>query len=494
MLEKTEDLKILKRRSLGAIFGIILSRFSGIFRTLIINASFGFNFALDAFNAAFRLPNGLRDLFADGAFSAAFIKAYADARVYGYDEEKKLIAVSSGFFLCLTTIISIIFCIFSDNIIAQIVADEFKKSDSFYLASSLFKILAFYLPFTMLNALAMAVLAVHGKTFRAMNASIFLNVGMIFGTLILAPVLMRFHINGIFGLAIGSLVGVILQMLYQFKPLYHLKLITWPSFNLLLWKKYKPLKEILLLMTPRAISQGALTLALLINTYFATSLGAGMLTYIVTAVLIIQVPIGVFGVSMGFSAQSMLTESLQEKNVSKFSLLFIHGLEKTLLMTGLFVFGLSFLIVPFYHFIFEYGKITYVDTIQNSLAVCAYAIGILFSAGSKVIISAFFAFNRTRYLVFNAIVYLMISALLSATLTPKFGILGLGLSYGTSTAVDFILNLFIFYAVFRKRYQQNPYKQSKLFSLKILGMIFFAYFVPLCGFFMIKTYWTKFLF
>lgn len=494
MLEKTVELKTLKRRSLGAIFGIILSRFSGIFRTLIINASFGFSFGLDAFNAAFRLPNGLRDLFADGAFSAAFIKAYADARVNGYPEEKKLIALSSGFFLCLTTIISIIFCFFSDTIIAKIVADDFKQTESFYLASALFKILAFYLPFTMLNALAMAVLSVHGKTFRAMNASIFLNIGMIFGALVLSPLFMMFHVNGIFGLAFGSLIGVILQMIYQFKPLYDLKLISYPSFDMLAWKHYQPLKEILLLMTPRAIAQGALTLALLVNTYFATSLGTGMLTYIVTAVIIIQVPIGLFGVSMGFSAQSMLTEALQEKNISKFSSIFTHGLEKTLALTSIFVLGLSFLIVPFYHFIFEYGKISYTDTIYNSLAVCAYSIGILFSAGSKVIISAFFAFNRTRYLVINAMVYLLTSSILSATLTPKLGLLGLGISYGTSTALDFLLNIFIFYFIFFKKYQKSPYEQSYLFPLKIAMMGIFSYLVPLCGFSLIKSFWVHFKF
>lgn len=490
--KKHPVLTTLKKRSLGAIFGIIISRLSGVFRTLIINASFGVGMALDSFNAAFRLPNGLRDLFADGAFSAAFIKSYSDAKRIGHDEERKLISLAGGFFLCVTTVLALLFSLFSESVMSAIVGENFRQSEGLQLASWLFKILAFYLPFTMLNALAMAVLGVHGKTFRAMNASIFLNIGMIVGALILAPIFLVLGINGIFGLAVGSMLGVITQMIYQFKPIYDLKLLTWPSFRLNEWKKYPPLKEIVLLMTPRAIGQGALTLALLINTYFATSLGFGVLTYIVTAVTIIQVPIGLFGVATGFSAQPLLTESLQEKNIERFSLLITQSLEKTLIFACVAVAGLSLCIVPFYHFVFEYGKITYADTIQNSLAVCAYSIGILFSSGSKVIVSAFFAFNKTRYLILNAMVYLAISALLSSTLAPKFGILGLGLSYGTATAIDFLLNLLIFRTIFLKRYSINPYANSSFFSLKILIFSVFSYSVPLLGFYLVNRFWANF--
>lgn len=494
MPEKHIALSVLKKRSIGAIFGIILSRLSGVLRTLIVNASFGFGIALDAFNAAFRLPNGLRDLFADGAFSAAFIKTYSDARLTGCHEERKLIALSSGFFLCITTFIALLFCFFSDYVMGAIVAEDFKHSSGFQLASTLFKILAFYLPFTMLNALAMAVLGVHGKTFRAMNASIFLNVGMILGATVLAPLFVYMGFNGIFGLAIGSLLGVVAQLIYQFKPIYDLNLLTWPSFDLSAWRHYRPLKEIVLLMTPRAIGQGALTLALLINTYFATSLGFGILTYIVTAVTIIQVPIGLFGVATGFSAQPLLTEALQEKNTSRFSLLFTQGLEKTMFLASAAVIGFAVFIVPFYHFVFEYGKITYHDTIQNSLAVCAYSIGILFSSGSKVIVSAFFAFNQTRYLVFNAFVYLATSAILSSWLAPRLGVLGLGLSYGTSTAIDFLINLVIFYHIFKKRYGVSPYIQSSFFSLKIFVFSLFSYLIPLFGFFIVNRFWANFVF
>ncbi len=493
-LEHKESLKNLHKRSAGAIFGILLSRFSGIFRTLIVNATFGFGIALDSFNAAFRLPNGLRDLFADGAFSAAFIKSYSDAYEEGNVAEQKLISIASGFFLAITISLAIIFCIFSDFIMQMIISNKFETSNGFQLASYLFKILAFFLPFTMLNALAMAVLGVRGKTFRAMNASIFFNIGMILGVIIFSPICLHFGFNGIYGLAIGALFGVFSQMIYQFKPLYHLNLLVWPTFSFQEIKSYKPLRDILRLMGPRAFAQGALTIALLINTYFATTIGFGALTYIVTAVVIIQVPIGLFGVGTGFSAQPLLNSALQKNNIPQFSILLTQGLEKTLLLSIMAVAGFALCIVPFYHYVFEYGKITYSDTLQNSLAVCAYSIGILFAVGSKILISAFFAFNRTRYLIYNAIVYLCTSATLSYLLTPKYGILGLGLSYGTSTAIDFMLNLIIFRYVFFRRYKMSPYFNSRKFLTKIVVLAICAYLIPLSGVWLIRHFWSSFQF
>jgi len=492
--ESKKHILRLRQRNLGAIFGIILSRISGVLRTLFVNATFGFGIALDAFNAAFRLPNGLRDLFADGAFSAAFIKVYTDAKMKNREEEKKLISIASGVFLLITVTLSCLFATFSDFIMQLVVSDKFETNEGFYLASHLFKILAFFLPFTMLNSLAMAVLGVHGKTFRAMNASIFFNVGMIFGALVLAPAFMSIGIEGVFGLAVGAILGVFAQMIYQFKPLYKTRLLTWPSFNFALWKDYKPIREIILLMTPRAFAQGALTLALLINTYFATTLGTGVLTYIVTTVTIIQVPIGLFGVSAGFSVQPLLSETLHHKDTKNFSILLCKSLEKTLVLASIAVVGLVILIVPTYHFIFQYGKITYYDTIQNSIAVCAYSIGIVFAAGSKVIISAFFAFNRTRYLVLSATIYLCVSATLSYLLTPRIGILGLGLSYGTATALDFLLNLFFFKQTFSSKYGQNPYAQAKKLKLKVFLFSVFSYLMPLIGLLLINNFWKSFKF
>lgn len=91
---------------------------------------------------------------------------------------------------------------------------------------------------------------------------------------------------------------------------------------------------------------------------------------------------------------------------------------------------------------FQHGKVASVDTIQNSIAVCAYSIGIIFAACSKVLLNAFYAINSTKQIVYNALIYLAINATLSSLLAPTLGILGLGISYGTSTALDFFKLIF----------------------------------------------------
>ena len=492
--EHEQASKQLAKKSFAAIGGVLLSRASGVVRTIIINASFGAGLAMDSFNAAFRFPNALRDLFADGALSAAFIKVLVDAREKGIEEERKLISIVIAFFLAVTLLIAILCSIYSYEFMNLMSDNKFKHSGGLFLASDLFKILAFYLPITMLNAVAMASLGVLGKTFRATNGSLFLSVGMILGSLVFAPIFHYFHIGSIFGLALGAMLGALFQLIYQFIPLFKLNLICVPNFNIKLWLIYKPLKEVLMLMAPRAIGQGALTIALLINTMFAIQVGQGVLTYIVTAVMIIQVPIGLFGVATGFAALPVLTKAINDGEYPKFSKLLVESLETAMGLALLTTAAFSLFIVPFYHILFQHGKITFYDTLHNSIAVCAYSIGIVFSSGSKVLLNGFYTINYTRQIVYNAVFYLGMSAFLSSMLAPRIGILGLGLSYGASTTLDFFMNYYFLKRIYiKKQYGPSPYLDGgKYFFLRILIFSILSYVFGLLGVEFIVKFWTHF--
>ncbi|KAB8032215.1 murein biosynthesis integral membrane protein MurJ [Fluviispira multicolorata] len=483
----------LKKASFAAIAGVLFSRASGVVRTSVVNATFGVNVSLDAFNAAFRFPNSLRDLFADGALSASFIKVLVEERTKGGDAEKKLIRTVIGFFSFVTFSIAIIAAFFSYPFMEFIGSDEFKRSGGLDLASFLFKILAFYLPFTMLNAVAMAVLGVLGQTFRAMNGSVFLNVGII-GMALSSPFFQHFGFNPVVAVAIGAMLGVIFQMIYQFLPLYKLGMLTWPSFNIKEWISYKPLHEVLILMLPRALGQGAMILALLINTFFAIQVGAGALTYIITATMIIQVPIGLFGVATGFAALPVLSKAIVEGQNKRFSNLLVESLDTAMWLAAMTTACFAFLIVPFYAVLFQHGAVNYNDTLQNSIAVCAYSIGIIFASGSKILLNAFYAINSTKQIVYNAFFYLVINATLSSILAPKFGILGLGISYGTSTAFDFFLNFYFLKRRFQKNFfGDSPYIEGgSKFTLRIFCFAFLAYILGLSGVVLVKYFWQDF--
>lgn len=483
----------LGKASFGAMAGVLFSRASGVVRTAIVNATFGLGVSLDAFNSAFRFPNSLRDLFADGALSAAFVKVLIEEKDKGTKAEKELIAIVIGFFSIITFSIAIIAAIFSYPFMSLFSSDEFKNSGGLELSSNLFKILAFYLPFTMLNAVAMAILSIMGLTFRAMNSSAFLNVGII-GSALCSPLFLAYGVNPIYSISLGAMLGVIIQMIYQFIPIYKLGLITYPNFNIKDWASNKSLHKILLLMFPRAIAQGSLIIALMINTFYAIQLGSGVLSYIITATMIIQVPIGLFGVATGFAAHPILTKAIHEKNFKKFSKLLTESLETTLWLAAMTTICFAIFIVPFYSILFQHGKVILHDTIQNSIAVCSYSIGIIFGAGSKILLNAFYAINSTKQIIYNAIIYLIINATLSSILAPIYGVIGLGISYSTATAFDFFMNYFYLRKMyFNKKFGNSPYIEGgNFFHSKIIIFSICAYLFGILGIISAKYFWNNF--
>lgn len=484
------DKKSLARNSGWAIAGTLLSRLSGIVRTLVVNATFGANTTLDAFNAAFRFPNSLRDLFADGALSAAFVKVLVDVSSDGDAAIRELIAITAGFFLCVTLLLSIVAVIFAKPFMMLIGGQEFAARGGQDLAVFLFQILIFYLPFTMLNAIAMGVLSLKGDMFRAMNGSIFLSVGMIIGALLLGSLFKYLHFIPILGLTFGAMLGVIIQFFYQVYPLKRWNLLVLPNFNPLAWARYNPLKNILALMAPRALGQGALVLALMVNTFFAIQVGQGALTYVATTVVIIQVPIGLFGVSTGFAALPLMSAAFNDNHRGRFHYLLNQSLATANWLSLFTLLLLSALIVPLYFIFFQHGKITFHDTIQNSIAICAYGIGIFFGAAGKILLNVLYAINATRQIVYNALVYLIVNVTLSALLTPRFGLVGLGISFATATAMDCWLNYTIVHFKVKKQFGESHSTSTNFMNFFLLGLL--AYFFGMTGVFLCRHFWVNF--
>lgn len=482
----------ITQSSFAAMGGVLFSRASGLIRTIVVNASFGVGTALDAFNAAFRLPNSLRDLFADGALSAAFMSALVEEKQKGTPAERKLVAIVMGFFGITTLVLSLLGVYFARDIMDLITNVNFKITGGIPIATHLFQLLVFYLPITMINAVIMAILGVHGHSFRAMNGSLFLSVGMIIGALVLAPAGHYIGWPEVNGLALGALLGALLQTFYQMRPLFALNLIPKPIMDPRQWLNYPPLKKILAQMAPRAIGQGALVLALFINTYFATQIGTGFLTYIVTAVTIIQVPIGLFGVATGFVALPALVLTLQQNNPSQFSRLLVEGLRTALWLAAFTTIAFALFILPFYLVLFQHGKITWFDTVNNSIAICIYATGIILASGNKVLINTLYALDATRQLIYNAVIYLILNTVLNIFLVPKYGILGIGFSFGFATSVDFWINyLTIKHYFHRKNYRESPYfSGGKHFTPKILLLNIMSFAVCFFGIWLIKHFWV----
>ncbi|NBX17602.1 MAG: murein biosynthesis integral membrane protein MurJ [Proteobacteria bacterium] len=449
--DSSQDRDSLARRTALASLGVLLSRFSGIFRSQVVNAVYGASTRLDAFNVALRFPSVLRDLFAEGALSAAFTTELVEAEREGVASLRRLVSVVCGFFLIVTLAISGLGYLFAGNLIGSVVSDGFRSRGGFELAVQCFRILIFYLPIAMISALAMSLLGTRGQTFRATIASAFFNVGTITGAVLGTSVGAITGTDPVIGLATGTLAGGLLQFLYQVYPLARDGLFPLPNFSPLAWYACQPLRNMLLMMGPRAVSQGALSLALFINTHFATAAGEGAITFITNAQVIILVPVGLFGVAAGFASLPILTKAVQEKDSEKLGALLSDSVQNTFWLSFFSLFAFVTAAVPFCVVLLEHGKVTAADSVQNAIAVCAYSIGMLFNSGSKVLIQGFYALNDVRRSMLNAFIYLSCNATLSALLAPRFGIVGLGLSNGISAAVDFSLNWIFLRRVSEKR-------------------------------------------
>lgn len=488
---QAEDGSALSKVTFFASLGILLSRFSGLIRTQVVNAVFGATGALDAFWVAYRFPNALRDLFADGALSSAFTKFYVDARTQGPEAERRLVSTTTAVFGVITLIIAILGVLLAKEIIYGVTDSSFAERGSVEPTIRYFKVLAFYLPLTMLSAIAMAMLGTLRMTFRATIASAFFNLGTIAGALLGAPLATYFGYDAMYGLVFGTMVGGCLQFVYQLIPLLKRNIFPFPMLRISdLWQ-FSPLRGIALLMLPRAFAQGATILALLVNTHFATQIGEGAMVHVNNAQVLILVPVGLFGVATGFSSLPMLTEAVNKKDANRFSELISSGLYSTLWLALWTMFTFAFAGFPLVVTLFEHGRFLREDSLSTCFALIAYAMGILFNSGTKVLHPVFFSFGYTKQIVYNSFFYLAVNATLSSLLAPKFGLVGLGISYSCASFVDFALNYVAAKRLAKKQLDisQLFHSNSKNFFGKLSAFVVLNFSMGAVGIFVLNRFW-----
>ena len=465
--------KELSGATFGAMAGVVLSRLSGVIRQQILSFVFGAGMATDAFNIAARYPNGLRDLLADGALSSALTKSLVDAKASGRDAERKLIAVVTGFFAIITLVLALIGFAYAEPFMRLTTSQAFQnRPGSLKLATNLFRMMVFYLPIVMFTASSMAILGVYRQTFRATFASSFFNIGNIVGAIALAPLFYWLGQDPIYGLASGAILGGLFQFLFSARPLKKIDLLVMPKVG---WNDvvgYKPLREVLSIMAPRAISQGAMIIALFVNTLLASG-GNGTITYISSAQTIILVPVGLFGVASGFSSLPVLTSAANESGGQRFSILLGQSVASAMWLAFFSVISFALLAGPFCATLFAHGRFTQHDAAATAAAVCAYSIGVVFNSSSKVLQQGFFALGKTQQVVINSLIYLAVNATLSFLLSQlSNGPVPFGISNSIAAFTDFSLNFYFLHRICNSR-NINFFEHAAAtgFSLKRIAMI-----------------------
>ena len=311
-VEKSSD-KILKSATVVSI-AVMFSRVLGLIREQIFAVLFGAGYAYDAFVVAFRIPNLLRDLFGEGALSAAFVSVFSEYEVKKTKHETWLLASNViCFFAVVISLLSIAGMYFSDTIVATLAPDYSAIEGKSELTSIMTVIMMPFLLFVSLSAIAMGILNTKGRFFIPSLASSFFNLGSIIGGTSLAFVLPHYGYPAIIGMAIGTLIGGLLQLAIQLPALKKAGFRFFPVLNF----KDPGLIKIITLMLPAIIGLSATQINIFINTNFAASCIEGSVSWLNYAFRLVQLPIGLFGVAISIAALPVLAKYASLKNSKK---------------------------------------------------------------------------------------------------------------------------------------------------------------------------------
>lgn len=453
--EPTREALTRKAGMVGAaIFG---SRILGLIREQVFAIVFGAGRELDAFITAFRIPNLLRDLFAEGALSAAFVTTFSQTLTR--DGEKAAWRLGALVINALVLVVGLIVLagmFTAPSIVAWIAPGFDTIPGKTTLAVQLTRIM---FPFILMVALAAVVMGMlNSKNVFGIpaSASSFFNLGSIVAGLacahFLAPDFVRsgfgllertadigpgsdMAARAIAGMAVGTLFGGMLQFAVQLPALRRVGFRYRPILTL----RDPGLRRVLTLMAPATIGAAAVQVNVLINNNFASYLGDGPVSWLNVAFRFMQLPIGVFGVGAAFVSLPAIARHAARGDHATMRSTLADALEFVLLFSIPAALGLAVLGKPVIGLIYEHGRFTPVDTAAAAAALAAYATGLPGYAGIKVIAPAFYALGDTRTPMLVSIVSIVVNYALNWILVRalSFGHVGLALSTATVATVNF---------------------------------------------------------
>ena len=435
-------------RNAGVVsMAVMASRVLGLVRDQVFAALFGAGLQYDAFLTAFRIPNLLRDLFAEGALSAAFVTTFAQVlETKGEQEAFRLSNRVATALMLLLGIVCVLGWIFTPQVVYWLAPGFFDVPGKADLTIHLTRIMIPFLLFIALAAKAMGILNARHRFGVPAIAPACFNVGSIVGGLFLGYGVGPFlNLSPIEGMAFGTLLGGFLQFAVQ-----------WPSLRRAGFR-YRPMlsftdpgvRQILRLMGPAVIGTAAVQINVFVNTNFASSIidpvtGAvvnGPVSWLSYAFRFMQFPIGVFGVAIATAALPPLSRNTAHRDYDAFRRTLAHALVLVFLLCIPSAAGLAVLGRPIIGLIFEHGRFTAFDTVQTGNALAAYSIGLAGYAAVKVLSPAFYALGDARTPMFISLFSIAVNYIMNALLVGPLGHVGLAVSTSTVALVNFVLLL-----------------------------------------------------
>ena len=435
----------------------LISRVLGLVRDIVMTSILGAEGATDVFLVAQKIPNFLRRLFAEGAFSQAFVPVLSEYQTNkSIQEVKKLIAETSGTLAGILLAIAVLGVIGSPVLVTLFGPGFIDEPEKFDLASLMLKITFPYILFISLTAFCGSILNSVGKFGIPAFTPVLLNVSIISAAIIVTPAATD---DTAIALAWGVFAAGVVQLLLQLPFLWKEGLLVRPR-----WGWHSPgVQQILTLMGPAIFGVSVGQINLLLDTILASFLQTGSITWLYVSDRMLEFPLGLFAIAIATVILPSLSRQHASDNQQEFNQTFNWGLRLVFLIGVPAAIGLFMMAEPIILTVFQHGKFGLLDAYLSSLSLKAYIIGLLGFMLIKVLATGFFSRQDTKTPVKIAIKAMATNMVFNLILFFPFKHVGLALA----TAISATVNASLLYVNLRKQGIFNPDKQWKSWFYKL---------------------------
>ncbi|MEW6733174.1 MAG: murein biosynthesis integral membrane protein MurJ [Acidobacteriota bacterium] len=440
-------------KSAGIVsLAVMGSRVLGLIREQVFAKYFGAGMEYDAFLTAFRIPNLLRDLFAEGALSSAFVTTFSQYLARDGDEAAwRLANLVTNALLIILSLITLVGIWFSPELVNTIASGFVQIPGKSELTVTMTRIMFPFLLMVALASVAMGILNSKHRFGIPASASTMFNVGSIVGGLICAYLMPRYFNQpakevAIIGMAIGTLIGGALQFLIQVPSLFSVGYHYQPILS---WQD-PGVRQVLKLMAPAIIGTAAVQVNVLINSNFASLIpGNGPVAWLGYAFRLMQFPIGVFGVAIATVTAPAIARMKARKDMVEFSSTLTDALGMVFLLTIPSAIGLAVIGREIVALLYQYGEFTASDTNQTGAALAGYAVGLAGYAAIKVLTPAYYALDNVRVPMYVSLSSILLNYVLNWTMINQLGWGHRGLALATSIVA--LVNFVVLFVVLRNK-------------------------------------------
>ena len=432
-------MSLFKSASTVSLFTLI-SRITGLVRELLIASTFGASAITDAFNVAFRIPNLFRRLFAEGAFSQAFVPVLAASKAQHGEEATKLVIDRVATLLTWALLLTCALGVAAAPVLVWLMASGLKQDPRGFEAAVFMTRWMFpYIGFMSLVALSSGVLNTWRRFAVPAATPVLLNVAMIGAAWLGAPWFKSLGIEPIYAMGAGVMIGGALQLAVQIPALLAIGMLPRILLNWAVAREAwadPATKNIAKLMLPALLGVSVAQISLIINTQIASHLTPGSVSWLTYADRLMEFPTAMLGVAIGVVLMPQLAAAKAANDAEKYSAMLDWGLRIVVLLAVPCAVALLTFAQPLVATLYHYGAFTDRDVQQTTTALMGYGAGLLGLVAIKVLAPGFYASQDIKTPVMIAIAVLVLTQLLNVALVPVFQHAGLALAIGIGALVN----------------------------------------------------------